>query len=231
MRFSYHRGTIFRISGLRLGCQNLNRKWYQKPSKMHPKMVPKPYQKCIQICIAKRKALHNQIWPTWSQNGTPKGTQKPNKSNPKGASRSAISGIQMQLRSGAVLDPKMWPKSSQDEALKVAKWAPKGCCRHALPKVMALSCYKQAVPLLPVNCWHCHASAVLVAAFRFSLSRFGLRGGGVVKKTGACKKHAFSSTLFEPIFAENGPKKLPFWSPYGLQKWTLIAPKSMYKPM
>jgi len=37
--------------------------------------------------------------------------------------------------------------------------------------------------------------------------------------------------LFEPIFAENGPKKLPFGSPYGLQKRTLIAPKSMYKPM
>ena len=37
---------------------------------------------------------------------------------------------------------------------------------------MALSCYKQALPLLPVICWLCHASAVLVAAFRFSLSRF-----------------------------------------------------------
>ena len=182
MRFSYHRGTIFRISGLRLECQILIRKWYQKPSKMHPKMVPKAYQKCIQICIAKPKALHSQIWPTWSQNGTPWGIQKPNKSNPKSASRAAISGILMELRSGAVLDPKMWPKSSQDEALKVAKWAPKGCCRHALPKVMALSCYKQAVPLLPVICWHCHASAVLVAAFRFSLSRFWALGGERVWK-------------------------------------------------
>ena len=60
---------------------------------------------------------------------------------------------------------------------------------------------------------------------------FGLRGGEGVKKNGDLKKHAFSNMLFEPIFAENGPKKLPFWSPYGLQKRTLIAPKSMYKPM
>ncbi len=88
---------------------------------MHPKTVPKPYQKCIQIRIAKQKALQSQFWPTWSQNGTPRGIQKPNKSNPKGASRAAISGILMELRSGAVLDPKMWPKSSQDEALKVEK--------------------------------------------------------------------------------------------------------------
>ena len=138
---------------------------------MHPKTAPKPYQKCIQICIAKPKALQSQISPTWSQNGTPWGIQKPNKSNFKGASRAAISRILMELRSGAVLDPKMWPKSSQDEALKVAKGAPKACCRHALPKVMALNCYKQAVPLLPVICCHCHANAVLVAAFRFSLSR------------------------------------------------------------
>ena len=182
MMFSYHRGTIFRISGLRLECPILTRKWYQKPSKMHPKTAPKPYQKCIQICIAKRKALQSQIWPAWSQNGTPWGIQKVIKFNFKGASRAAISGILMELRSGALLDPKMWPKSSQDEAVKVAKRAPKGCCRHALPKVMALSCYKQAVPLLPATCWHCHASAVLVAAFRFSLSRFWALGGERVWK-------------------------------------------------
>ena len=160
MRFSYHRGTIFRISGLRLGCQNLNRKWYQKPSKMHPKMVPKPYQKCIQICIAKRKALHNQIWPTWSQNGTPKGTQKPNKSNPKGVSRAAVSGIQMELRSGAVLDPKMWPKSSQDEALKVAKWAPKRMLQTCIAKgngieLLQASCAATTRYLLALSCKCC----------------------------------------------------------------------------
>jgi len=59
----------------------------------------------------------------------------------------------------------------------------------------------------------------------------GLGGGEGSTQNGDLKKHAFSNMLFEPIFAENGPKKLPFWSPYGLQKRTLIAPKSMYKPM
>ena len=60
---------------------------------------------------------------------------------------------------------------------------------------------------------------------------FGVRGGEGSKKDGPLKKHTFSNMLFERIFAENGPKKLPFGSPYGLQKRTLIAPKSMYKPM
>ena len=163
---------FFKISGLRLGWAILTRKWSQKPSKMHPKLVPKSYQKWILLCVAKRKPFLSQHWPTWPKNGTPRGAQKLTESNFKGASKAAISRILMELRSGAVLDPKMWPKSSQDEALKVEKWAPKGRCRHALPKVMALNCYKQAVPLLPVICWHCHANAVLVAAFRFSLSRW-----------------------------------------------------------
>ena len=160
MRFSYHRGTIFRISGLRLECPILTRKWYQKPSKMHPKTVPKPYQKLIQICIAKQKALHSQIWPTWSQNGTPWGIQKPNKSNPKGASRAAISGILMELRSGAVLDPKMWPKSSQDEALKVAKWAPKRMLQTCIAKgngieLLQASCAATTRYLLALSCKCC----------------------------------------------------------------------------
>ena len=160
MRFSYHRGAIFRISGLRLECPILTRKWYQKPSKMHPKTVPKPYQKSIQICIAERKALHSQIWPTWSQNGTPWGIQKPNKSNPKGASRAAISGILMELRSGAVLDPKMWPKSSQDEALKVSKSAPKRMLHTCIAKgngieLLQASCTAITRYLLALSCKCC----------------------------------------------------------------------------
>ena len=57
------------------------------------------------------------------------------------------------------------------------------------------------------------------------------RGGEGARKIGPIKQHAFTDTLFERIFAEYGPKKLPFGSPYGLQKRTLLAPKSMYKPM
>ena len=137
---------------------------------MHPKLVPKSYQKCILICVAKRKAFHSQHWPTWPKNGTPRGTQKPTESNFKGASRAAISRILMELRSGAVWGPKMCPKSCQDEALQVPKWVPKGRCRRALPKAIAFNSYMQAALLLPVLCYLCHASAVLVAIFLLLLT-------------------------------------------------------------
>ena len=140
MRFSYHRGTIFQKFELQAGMSNFKPKMVQKPPKMHPKTVPKPYKKSNRICIAKRQAFHVPNWPTWAKNGTPKGTQKPTKSNPKGALRAAISGNLMKLRSGAALAPKMCPKSFQNEPFKVPKRAPNRCCTHALPKIMAFNC-------------------------------------------------------------------------------------------
>ena len=94
-------------------------------------------------------------------------------------------------------------------------------------ELLQASCTAITRYLLALSCKCCSSRR-----FPFQLVQvLGLGGGEGVKKNGGLKKHAFSNTLFERILAENGPKKLPFWSPYGLQKRTLIAPKSMYKPM